>query len=309
MPWHVASPYSDGMLRSLVRVCFLFMLAPVAWAGQITLILSDASVPYQEFASHLQRHLGNDWRITHTVTLPDTGAGAQADLIVTAGSNAFRRALATTSSLPILAALLPEHSYYSILGEFPGTPRVSAVFLDQPPARQAQFVRLLLPEARKISVLSSERARFGVQSYQAAFASRRLQLINEEVVNERDIVPTLESLLGRSDALLAVPDALVYARDSVRPLLMTAYRYRRPVIGFSAALVKAGALAALYATPSQIGRQAGRLISTHGNRLPPPRGPAEFALSINQSVADALGLRLPEESDLFQKLQSSGMDQ
>ena len=70
-------------------------------------------------------------------------------------------------------------------------------------------------------------------------------------------------------------------------------------------MVKAGALAALYSTPLQIGRQAAELLIAHGTHLPLPATPSKFSIDINRSVADAFGLRLPEESDLFQKLLAS----
>jgi len=296
------------MLRLLLTLSLLLLLAPKAWAGQIALILTDDSAPYLEFASSLQKNLKAGWKLAYTDNQLRPADRHPVDLIVTAGSGALRSTLAEQPKTPILATLLPEYSYQAILLEARSPPLVSAIHLDQPERRQAQLLRLLFPDTRRIGVLVSEQSSPQIPAFRSALTFEKMQLLTERVAGEQQILPALESLLGRSDVLLALPDALIYSRSSIRPILITAYRFQRPVIAFSAALVKAGALAALYSTPAQIGRQAGALISVHGNRLPPPRGPAEYSLTINQSVADAFGLRLPEESDLFQKLLTGGTE-
>ncbi|MES9968078.1 MAG: hypothetical protein ABW074_12490, partial [Sedimenticola sp.] len=64
----------------------------------------------------------------------------------------------------------------------------------------------------------------------------------------------------------------------------------------SAAYVKAGALAAVYSTPEDIGRQLAETIKefldSGGKRLPPPRFPSYFNISTNETVAKSLGLTL-----------------
>jgi putative tryptophan/tyrosine transport system substrate-binding protein len=297
------------MLRSLLTFALFFLLIPQVWAGQIALILSDDSAPYLEFAGSLQKNLKSGWKLAYTDKKLRASDRYPVDLIITAGSGALRSTLASGSKVPILATLLPEYSYQDILLEASSAPLVSAIYLDQPAARQARLMRLLLPDIRRVGLLVSEQSSQKIPLFRSALPTEQLKLLTEHVDSEEQILPALESLLGSADVLLALPDALVYSRSSIRPILITAYRFQRPVIGFSAALVKAGALAALYSTPAQIGRQAGALVSVHGNRLPPPRGPSEYSLTINQSVADAFGLRLPEESDLFQKLLTSGTEE
>lgn len=309
MPWHVASPYSDDMSRLALLLLLFFLLHAKAWAGEIALILADDSAPYREFAGSLQKNLQAGWKIAYTDNNLRPAERQPVDLIVTAGSGALRTALAANPKTPILATLLPEYSYQAALLEARAPPPVSAIYLDQPARRQAQLLRLLFPEVRRVGLLVSDQSAPQIASFRSALILQRMQLHSDQASNEQQILPTLENLLARSEVLLAVPDALIYSRSSIRPLLITAYRFQRPVIGFSAALAKAGALAALYSTPAQIGRQAGALISTHGNRLPPPRPPAEYSLTINQSVADAFGLRLPDEADLLQKLLTSGTDE
>ncbi len=305
MPWHRATPYSYGMLRLALALLLLSLLTLTVRAGEIAVIMASDSAPYQEFTSSLQQKLkGSSWQISYVDTDLRPADRAPVGLIVTAGSDALRKTLSRAPKVPVLATLLTEHAYQSLIGQA-RPPAVSAIYLDQPAARQARLLHLLFPELQRVGILLSEQSRQQAGILRSALAAQNLQPVSEFANGEDYILPALESLLQRSEVLLALPDPLLYSRNTIKAILITSYRYRRPVIAFSPALVKAGALAALHTTPSQIGRQAGDLIQTHGARLPAPSMPTRFSVDINKSVADAFGLRLPEESDLFQKLLAS----
>lgn len=293
------------MLRSALILLIFSLLTLTARAGEIAVVLTDNSAPYQEFASSLQQRLkGSSWQISYTDTEPRAPERQPVALIVTAGSEALRKTLAGAPRVPILATLLTEHAYQSQIGAS-RPPAISAIYLDQPAQRQARLLRLLFPELQRVGLLLSEQSRQQADNLRAALAGQRLQPVSEFANGEEYILPTLEALLQRSEVLLALPDPLLYSRNTIKAILITSYRHRRPVIAFSPAMVKAGALAALHSTPQQIGRQAADMLITNGARLPAPSGPSKFSIDINRSVADAFGLRLPEESDLFQKLLAS----
>ena len=79
-----------------------------------------------------------------------------------------------------------------------------------------------------------------------------------------------------------------------------------PVIGYSAAYVRAGALAAAYSTPRQIGQEAAQVARQlwRGGALPTPRYPRNFSIAINRPLAESLGLNLPDEAAVQQRLQA-----
>ena len=69
------------------------------------------------------------------------------------------------------------------------------------------------------------------------------------VVESYGIDDSISRVLSRavdSPAILAIPDSLVYTNENLRTVLLTTYRNGQAVIGFSAALVRAGALATTY---------------------------------------------------------------
>jgi len=284
--------------RALQAFLLLFVMIPASWAGSITLALSDNGGPYAEFAGALSDALtDSNWRIT-TVGKADTlEGGGRTDLIVTVGSDAFRQMLRRAGNAPIMATLLPRQSYERILAEV-GRPRgrVGAIYLDQPPARQAAFIRQILPGQRRIGMLVSSETRGQFAQYRQAFANAGLTLDSEDSDLDSTLLAATNLLLPRVNVLLAIPDSTIYKRDNIKAILVSSYRHQRPVIAFSSAFVNAGALAALYSSPAQIARQLADQLTGPGPLIPAdPVAPTMFSVAINQNVAQALGLRVPDE--------------
>lgn len=290
------------MLRvALHAFILLTFVTPLAWAGSIALTLSDNSGPYAEFSKALDEALaGTTWKITASGKPDGTeSSAARPDLMVTAGSEAFRLTLARGGTTPVLATLLPRQSYERILSDAGRVrARVSAIYLDQPPARQAAFLRQLLPTQKRIGMLVSNETRSQISLYRQIFANAGLTLDSEDSDAENTLLPAANALLPRVGVLLAIPDSTIYRRENIKALLITSYRHQRPVVAFSAAFVNAGALAALFTTPAQIARQAADLIVSSGTSLPGPTAPGLFAVAINQNVVQALGLSVPDEATI-----------
>lgn len=286
------------LLRLLCLACWL-VFGTMTQAGTLAVVLSDDTGPYREFAQALRDQLGRSpWTITSSARHDTVDLATRTDLIVTAGSEALQRTLARGGTSPVLATLITRGAYEQALAQHAaGTRRISAIYLDQPVLRQAALIRQLLPNAHRVGLLVRRdqigqgrlwRTQLGTQL--------NLTLEIEESEGEATLLPSLGALLPRVDVLLALPDPKVVGREGVRPLLMTALRYQRPVIGYSAAMVTAGALAALYSTPAQIAQQTADLILGEGERLPPPQYALQYSLAFNRAVAEAFGIELRDES-------------
>lgn len=296
---HRTNGYIAAMTLSILRILLLFLLlAPLARAGNAALVLSESGGPYLEFASTLRDSLdGTSWRIVGqgTPEQPDN-SGTRPDLIIAAGSSALRQVLQQGGSAPVIATLIPRQSYEKLLAENQRPRRVTAIFLDQPPARQAAFLRYLLPGKKRIGMLVSHETQGSLPAFRQSFTAAGLSLEIAESDTENTLLPTLNILLPRVNLLLAIPDTSIYRRENIKAILVTSYRFQRPVVAFSAAFVTSGALAALYSTPAQIGRQTAEMIAAFTNTLPPPAPPNQFAVVINQNVAQALDLAVPDEA-------------
>lgn len=291
------------MQRFVIILTLFFVLSPWARAESIALILNDDSPPFREFASQLEETLrGSDWRIKYRGSSRQNTPNGKFDLIITAGGEALRSILNSNPRSPVLATLITEANFRTLLTSQRVPVETSAIVLDQPPHRQTRLIRLMFPEAKQIGMLFSPQTASQRSSFLTELNRQTLQLQSEIVSSEEQVVPAIDQLLARGDLLLAHPDTAIYSRNTIKPIFITAYRHRRPVVAFSATLAKAGAVVALYSTPTQIGEQTGQHLL---NRFKPDNTilyPKRFSLDINQSVAESFGLRLPEANELLQRL-------
>ena len=303
------------MARIVFRAWFLllaFTLLPQAMAANVALVLSDNGGPYAEFATSFEEYSSkSSWKISFVGTIDEQNkAQSRPDLIIAVGSEAFRATLALGLNTPVLATLIPRNSYEKILAESGRSrPRgsTSAIVLDQPPARLGAFIRNLLPTYQRVGLLSSAETRAQLPAFRQSFGG--LILDTEDVSAEPALLGALNNLMPRVNLLLALPDSTIYKRENIKSILVTTFRYQRPVIAFSKAFVTAGALAAIYSTPSQLARQSTDLLlalPAGATSLPAIQMPSQFAISINSNVAQSLNLDLPDETSLRRALQADG---
>lgn len=167
-------------------------------------------------------------------------------------------------------------------------------------ARQAKLVRVLLPQVRRAGLLASAgdiaRLEEEVRSAGLTVTSRRW--------DPDQAVRVTGDLLRDADVLLAQPDPTIYNRDYAKALLLTAYRQGKPMIGPSAAFVRAGALASLYATPDAIAGEVVAALSSfeRTGRLPPKASVERFQVVVNPQVARSLGVVLPPEAEILRRM-------
>lgn len=259
----------------------------------------------------MQRALGsgspNPEAVVQAVALDDWSSTAGVPkMLVALGSAACDRLAAAELQAPVLCALLPQESFERVLQQHQrkASSSLTALVLNQPPKRQLNLIRLALPTARRVGVL------WGPQSLQQAGAFRTaaqgsgLELLEAVVAGEAQLAGALRSVLVSADVLLAIADPLPYNSMTLQIILQTAMREHVPVAAFSPAYSRAGALLALYATPTQVGEQAAALVRQALLGRPLPAAPVtmvEFSVDVNAPVARALGLSL-DVNDLLAKM-------
>jgi putative tryptophan/tyrosine transport system substrate-binding protein len=299
-------------MRSLCKLvllsCCLFLLRS-ATAAELVVVGSDQGSAGSEFLVALEQNLaGSGWNV-RGVGIAAAREVRQTDLLVTLGSDAAQSVLQDDAGPPVLALLLTRQAFEQAIQQ--GRPRgrglASAIYLDQPYARQASFIAHLLPERRRVAVVVGAAMLDQISLLRRAAAGVELDIRSRQIERDEDIVPALGDLLPHADLLLALPDNAVFRRDNARTILLTTYRYQKPLIAFSPAYVSAGALAALYSTPAQLARQTAELVrALPAGRvsLPPPRNPAYFSVATNPNVARALNIDLPDPGSVERALAS-----
>ena len=229
----------------------------------------------------------------------DDVALARADLVVASGDAALSAAL-RLNPRPTLAAMIGQARFDALRMAHPDRP-LSAFTLDQPAERQFRLLKAVLPDARRAGVLLGPERGDRVDLERAAAASG-LDLFVRVIGDEAELIRGLEAVLRDSDSLIAVPDAMLSSPSAARSILLTSYRFQKPIVAFSRAYVDAGALAAIFTTPEQVAADLIawlRLQKDESVQLPPPRGPVSFDIAVNRQVARALGLSVADDAELL----------
>jgi len=311
----IAHNLAHNFARILVPILILGL--GLSWPAaamttiNVTLVLSDSSAAHREAANHLQNTLEEEnqhWRI-RVEPMAARGKSRDEDLVITLGLEALRRVLAEPVRTPVWALMVTRQEYQKIVAARQVTISqrpLSALYLDQPASRRIQMLLAALPGTQSLGVLTSSDDPDATRSLREAAAAHGLRLAVGRVTRYGDGIALIDDLKNRIDVLMLLPDVLVVDSPILQPLLLETYRHRLPVMAYSTPLVTAGAMLALYATPEQIGREAGmrlrRSRSNSGVRLPPPDHPDSFEVAVNRSVALSLGIRVPTSELIRQRM-------
>ena len=292
-------------IRIFLAVLLFCLLPTLCTAAKLHVLLipSGQEAPYRNFSGTFRKNLPNDIQLEELKIESFTGM-EKADVIVTVGMKAAASVLKRTT-LPVVAAMIPSHGYASL--KQIRADALSAIFVDQPWARQVLLLRAAFPDRTRVGLLTSPRSDLDIAKLSLKLREAGDTLVSVQVA-EGTLFDSLERTLSRSQILLAVPDSAIYNSNSIRDILLSSYRYRVPLVGFSEAFVDAGAICAVYSTPDQLAAQTVEMIGSYLNqhRLPEPEYPALFKISVNHEVANMLGIPIPSGEQLTLDLEREG---
>ncbi len=178
--------------------------------------------------------------------------------------------------------------------------------ITQPACRHLYLIRTINSQWKHIGYMTSESDDSRLVELRACAKKLGIKVSDELISNDEDLPGALDKLVISNDVILALPDSRVYNRHSVKNILLSAYRQRIPVIGFSDNFVNAGALAAVYSSSEQIAQQVADSILEIDNAFQPivrtSVYPKDFTVSINKQVANALDLNISSEETLHKSL-------
>ncbi|MER2514441.1 MAG: ABC transporter substrate binding protein [Nitrosomonas ureae] len=302
------------MIRTL-GFFFTFMLGIGLFGSaraDVLIMLSSSGGAYAEVADVLQAELQkSSIKVSVSVIGQQTVEELSThhpQLLVTVGTKAAQMAFQISNArYPVISTLLPKTSFDNLLAtqRLSDAKRFTAIYIDQPIGRQLDLVRIVLGSGRRVSVVLGPESSRNLDQMVTAAESRGLTLVAERIERSSELYPALQRLMSVSDAMVVVPDVQIANSETAQNLLLTSFRFRLPVVGYSAGYVKAGALMGVYTTPAQIGVEAGDLVRLvlKGNWPISPRFPRNFSVGINGHIARSLGLRLDTETVLKDRLQ------
>ncbi|HWR88406.1 MAG TPA: ABC transporter substrate binding protein [Acidiferrobacterales bacterium] len=305
-------------LHTVLLTAMLFVPG-LADAARLTVlvVMTEHGPAYEEVLGSMRATLANaqDKKLSlHAITTDEfTQDGARTpdrnapDLVVTVGTDAAMAVMQTQPAVPVYCSFLPQPAYAMLVNRARGEQvRVSALYLDQPFVRQLHLIRLALPAHARIGVVLGPESRKNERALRNAVSAVGATLRVEQISDEKQLIGALHQVMDKADILLAVPDPLVFNRNTAQNVLLTTYRLGKPVAGYSRAYVTAGALLSVYSTPAQIGRQIGEELlamqDRPGRALPAPGYPRYFSVEINERVARSLGIEPGQADDLTRRL-------
>jgi putative tryptophan/tyrosine transport system substrate-binding protein len=224
------------------------------------------------------------------------------DVIVTGGTSAVIAVKQATSVIPIV---------FATAGDPVGTGLVAS--LSHPGGNltglsnqqtdlagyRLELLQEVAPDIKRVALLgnvASPNVVLELNAVQQAAPKLGLETIRLDIKKAGEIVPAIESLKGRADALYVSTDPLLTVNQvSINTL---AIRQRLPTINAFRQYVEAGALMSYGPNFPDLFRRAGDFVDKilHGAKPGelPVEQPVKFDLIINLTTAQALGLTIPE---------------
>jgi hypothetical protein len=206
-------------------------------------------------------------------------------LYVTIGPAALREVAARKCDCVVISAFTSSQVVRAIQATLPPAraAAMTAVYAEPAPADQLRLVNLLYRRPVRVAAI------LGLDT---AFLKPALAADGVTVLDAAagDDINRLLDQVAQADVLLALPDSAVYNTENFRNILLSTYRHKQGVIGFSGDMVKAGALATTYSEIEDIDAQVAEIAASYvaGGELAPPQFPRYFRTVINEGVARSL---------------------
>jgi putative tryptophan/tyrosine transport system substrate-binding protein len=220
--------------------------------------------------------------------------GARPDLVLALGSQAATTAARAYAGVPMIGALVARES------TLPAAAPMAGVLLEFAPATEFEYMRRLLPQARRVGVVFStdENAR-NINRLRDIARGYNIDLVVRRVTSAADLPNALTALAGNVDVLWGLQDEVVMTPETARSILLFSLRNRVPFIGLSTQWVRAGAVYALDRDFGDMGAQtadvAARILDGAAPRTLSPVRPRKANYALNTRSAELMRLSFPAE--------------
>jgi hypothetical protein len=211
------------------------------------------------------------------------------------GPDALREAVARRCDCVVIAAFTSSQVWHAVVDRLPSAHArmMTAVYAEPAPGEQLRLAALLYRRPVRAAAILGP----GSERLAPALAGQADVLKAGREDNMGDILARFK----RHEVLLALPDSAVYNPENIRNILLSTYRRKQAVIGFSADMVKVGALATTYSDIEDINAQVAEMAAAFvaSGELPAPQFPRYFRTAINEGVARSLDIAVSSEARRF----------
>lgn len=216
---------------------------------------------------------------------------------VTIGPVALRNIASRKCDCVVIAAFTSSQIWRAVTADLPAARLASmtAIYAEPAPADQLRLVSLLYKRPVRVAAIVSRETGFLKPLLNGA-----INVEIEDYSAGEDINYALNRV-GQAQVLLAMPDRTVYSAENFRNILLSTYRHNQSVIGFSADMVRAGALATTYSNIEHINAHVADLAADFvaTGELGLPQFPRYFRTIINEGVAKSLQVAVGDDARKF----------
>ena len=142
-------------------------------------------------------------------------------------------------------------------------------------------------------IYDPKKSALAISEAKSAAADMAIDLVTRQVDDEASLPEATAWIGPRIDVLWAPVDATVFRARNAQFVLMQMLQRKVPVFGFSANMVKAGALAAPRVDYRAMGRQTAELLASVLDSTSPPGGtvqpPKVYDIVVNQRIGRLIG--------------------
>ncbi len=309
-------------LAFIVSSIFVFLLCCFIFSSQlhaepadkkILIIYQKAQGYSQQLIDNLQKNFSEKGFHSQQMTLASKNKiGAlellkikKSTLLISIGSQSTRLLLDENIKTPILSALIPRHIFKSLQKKHPHKKNWSSLLINQPINRQFHLISAILGDHKKAAILLGPYTKDLRRTLNKASSNTSHRIDIKEIQNSDQLASSLSILNHSVDVLLTLPDPVVYNKNTIREILLSAYRNKLPIIGFSRSYVKAGAIAAIYSKPEQISQQINNIVKSYFKNNSFKNKyyyPNQFSVALNKNIARSLGIKLAPNNVIINQI-------
>lgn len=217
---------------------------------------------------------------------------SKVDLVLTVGLKAALVAKSEIRKIPVIYCMVLNPKKFEL-----EAPNLQGISLAIPLREKLLLLQSIVPTVSRIGVLyDPEKSGHLLKDSEVQAHELGVELIAVGVSSQKELPTALREILPRVHVICLFPDSTVLTEDSFDFLIKETLKKNIPVMGFSAGLVKKGALVGTYINYVDVGEQAGELAkdllngqSMNGKKLITP---TRFRKAINLNTAHFLGLSI-----------------
>ncbi len=216
------------------------------------------------------------------------------DIILAVGLEALLKVKGKIHDIPIVYCMVMDPEKYNITES-----NITGIALRLSVKEQMLSLKTILPDLKELGVIyNSENTSHIIKNAKKISKETGIKLTREAINNEKQVPNALRRLAGHVDALWLIADSTVITKESYDYIILFALENNMPLVTFSEAFVKAGALLSYSANYSNLGKQAAILSKSIVNKektsFPSILEPEKTNLVINSNTANSIGANIPK---------------